>query len=163
MSFCVKSLNIVFSKSDVRKVRELQSRFVGARNTKMFIDYVGDPVVLDEIDRLFWAFYSHTWTVSLKFACSSRSSFKSLRTWRPVSRSWDEVSLWLKRTCSSRPYSELPQFRKPTTWHQMDGKTRNTLLLFFFEHLLYIGCKLQVWDISRIPICLSLHERNITR
>ena len=53
MSFCVKSLNIVFSKSDVRKVRELQPRFVGARNTKMFIDHVGDLVVLEEIDRLF--------------------------------------------------------------------------------------------------------------
>ena len=78
----------------------------------------------------FWAFYSYTWTVSLKFACSSRSSFKPFRSWRPVSRSWDEVSLWLNRTCSSRPYSELPQFRKPTTWHQMDGKTRNTLLFF---------------------------------
>ena len=50
MSFCIKSLNIV---SDVRKVRELQSRFVGARNTKMFIDHVGDLVVLEEIDRLF--------------------------------------------------------------------------------------------------------------
>ena len=159
MSFCIKSLNIV---SDVRKVRELQYRFVGARNTKMFIDHVGDLVVLEEIDRLFGLSTLLTWTVSLKFACSSRSSFKSLRSWRPVSRSWDEVSLWLKRTCSSRPYSELPQFRKPTTWHQMDGKTRNTLL-FFFENLLYIGCKLQVWDISRIPICLSLHERNITR
>ena len=42
MSFCIKSLNIVFSKSDVRKVRELQSRFVAARNTKMFMDHVGD-------------------------------------------------------------------------------------------------------------------------
>ena len=32
---------------------ELQSRFVGARNTKMFIDHVGDLIVLEEIDRLF--------------------------------------------------------------------------------------------------------------
>ena len=79
-----------------------------------------------------WAFSSSQWTFSLKFACSSRSFFKSLRSWRSVSQSWDKVSLWLKRTCSSRPYSELPQFRKPTTWHQMDGKTRNTLLFFFF-------------------------------
>ena len=39
MSFCIKSLNIV---SDVRKVRELQYRFVGARNMKMFVDHVGD-------------------------------------------------------------------------------------------------------------------------
>ena len=149
--------------SDVRKVRELQYRFVSARNTKMFVDHVGDlSSSKKSID--FLGFLLFSVDLLLKFACSSRSSFKSLRSWRPVSRSWDEVSLWLKSTCSNRPYSELPQFRKPTTWHQMDGKTRNTLLLFFFlKNLLYIGCKLQVWDISRIPICLSLHERNITR
>ena len=42
MSFCLKSLNIVSSESDVHEVRELQYKFVGTRNTKMFEDRVTD-------------------------------------------------------------------------------------------------------------------------
>ena len=42
VSFCVNSLNIVSSKSDVHKVKEYQNSFIGARKKKMLVHRVGD-------------------------------------------------------------------------------------------------------------------------
>ena len=42
VSFCVKSLNIVSSKSDAHEIREFEHRFTGTCSTKVFGDHVGD-------------------------------------------------------------------------------------------------------------------------
>ena len=85
-----------------------------------------------------------------------------LRSWRPVSRSWDNVSLWMSSTFSTRQHSELPQFLEATTLHQMDGKTRNTRRFFLFEKYTANCCKVQVWDNSRIPICPFICSKHHT-
>ena len=126
MSFCIKSLNIVSSESDVHKVNEFQYRFVGTYNTKKFVDHVSDlssskksidflGVLLFQID-----FVSLSSRCGLGVQC----------------RSWDDVSLWSTRTFSSRPHSELPNYsRKPRhciRWMVRHG-THFSVFFFFFK------------------------------